>query len=90
MLQMSFNDNDYNWKAIFEEKPKESLSSVDLDYKSQENDVFKELTINIKKSKGKCIDEQFDQAIMSLHKSKILLLNFNLISNKNLFFLNFI
>ena len=69
MLQMSFHDKDYDWKAIFK-KPEDKLSSVDLDYKSQENDVFKELTINIKKTNGKCIHEQFDQAIMSLHKSK--------------------
>ena len=70
MLQMSYNDDDYDWKTIFEEKPKE-LSSANLDFKSLEDDVFKELTINIKKTKGKCIDEQFDQAIISLQKSKI-------------------
>ena len=69
MLQMCCNDNDYNWSSIFEKKAKEtSLSNTE--YESSENDVFKEVTVNIKKTKGRCIDEQFDLAILSLNKSK--------------------
>ena len=67
MLQMCLNDSEYKWSSIFEFKKKEALTNID--YKSVENDVFKELTLNIQKTQGRCIDEQFDLAIMSLNKS---------------------
>jgi hypothetical protein len=67
MLQMCCDDNDYNWSSIFENTNNCSVSS--RDFKFIENDVFKELTENVKKTQGRCIDEQFDLAILSLKKS---------------------
>lgn len=69
MLQITGEDNDYNWTSLFEPHL-ETTTSLSNGLTITENDVFKQLAHNIKLTHGKCIDQQFDAAIKSLHKSE--------------------